>query len=77
VLWSNESTGAARAAFLEPHDCVVSKLVAYREKDRAFAAASLKAGLVDAGTLRDRVNGLPATLDARLRQALHNWIDAQ
>jgi len=39
VPWSNQSTGRARAAFLEPHDCVVSKLVAYREKDFAFAAA--------------------------------------
>jgi hypothetical protein len=76
VLWCNESTGAARAAFLEPHDCVVSKLVAYREKDRTFAAALLKAGLVDAATLHDRINGLPTTLDAGLRQALHDWVDA-
>jgi hypothetical protein len=44
VLWSNRSTGAARAAFLEPHDCVVSKLVAYRDKDVAFAAALLDVG---------------------------------
>jgi hypothetical protein len=42
VRWSNNSTGRARAAFLEPHDCVVSKLVAFREKDRAFAAALLR-----------------------------------
>jgi hypothetical protein len=32
VHWSTGSTGAARAAFLEPHDCVVSKLVAHRER---------------------------------------------
>jgi hypothetical protein len=77
VRWSNESTGAAHAVFLEPHDCVVSKLVAYREKDRAFAAALLKAGLVDAAILHDRVNCLPATLDPGLRQALHDWVDAR
>jgi hypothetical protein len=47
VPWSNQSTGRALAAFLEPHDCVVSKLVAYREKDFAFAAAMLESGLVD------------------------------
>jgi len=43
VPWSNQSTGRALAVFLEPHDCVVSKLVAYREKDFAFAAAMLRA----------------------------------
>jgi hypothetical protein len=31
VPWSNHSTGRALAVFLEPHDCVVSKLVAYRQ----------------------------------------------
>jgi hypothetical protein len=77
VRWSNQSTGAANAAFLEPHDCVVSKLVAYREKDRAFAAALLKAGLIDVATLRDRINNLPEDLDPRLRITLHDWVDAQ
>lgn len=77
VLWSNQSTGKARAAFLEPHDCVVSKLVAYREKDRAFAAALLDAGLIDAATLRDRINSLPTNLDERVPAMLHAWLDAQ
>ena len=35
VSWSNGATGAAQALFLDPHDCVLSKLVANREKDRA------------------------------------------
>jgi len=30
IHWSNNSTGRAHAAFLEPHDCVVSK-EAYRK----------------------------------------------
>jgi Nucleotidyltransferase of unknown function (DUF6036) len=77
VRWSNNSTGAANAAFLEPHDCAVSKLVAYREKDRAFAAALLKAGLIDDATLHERINELPEVLDPRLRRALHDWVDAQ
>jgi hypothetical protein len=77
VRWSNRSTGAASAAFLEPHDCVVSKLVAYREKDRTFAAALLKAGLIDVAVLNDRINNLPDDLGPRLRQTLHDWIAAQ
>jgi hypothetical protein len=75
VLWSNRSTGAARAGFLEPHDCVVSKLVAYRDKDMAFAAALLDVGLIDAAILRSRVDQFPATLDRRIPRMLHDWLD--
>jgi hypothetical protein len=42
VPWSNQSTGRALAAFLEPHACVVSKLVAYREKDFASLIPDLR-----------------------------------
>ena len=76
VHWSNNSTGRARAAFLEPHDCVVSKLVAFREKDRDFAAALLRERLVDVATLRRRVDILPADLDPRVLRMLHAWLDA-
>ena len=69
VIWP---TGAA---FLEPHDCVVSKLVAYREKDTAFAAALLDAGLVDTATLRHRTDQLPTDLDRRVPHLLHDWLD--
>ena len=48
----NSSTGCAYAAFLEPHECVVSNLVAYRGKDRAFAQALLHARLIDISALR-------------------------
>jgi hypothetical protein len=58
--WSNQSTGRALAVFLEPHDCVVSKLVAYREKDFAFAAAMLESGLIDPTILARRIDRLPA-----------------
>ena len=47
------------AAFLEPHDSVVSKLVAYRDKDRAFAQTLLHTRLIDITTLRSRVDTLP------------------
>lgn len=77
VHWSNNSTGRAHAAFLEPHDCVVSKLVAYRDKDRAFAQALLHARLINISTLRSRVDTLPAGVDPRVTRQLHSWLDAQ
>lgn len=76
VPWSNQSTGRARAAFLEPHDCVVSKLVAYREKDFAFAAAMLESGLIDPTILAVRIDLLPASLDPRVRTRLYSWLTA-
>ena len=76
VPWSNQSTGRARAAFLEPHDCVVSKLVAYREKDFAFAAAMLESGLIDPKILAVRIDLLPASLDPRVPARLHSWLKA-
>jgi hypothetical protein len=76
VMWSNSSTGLAAAAFLDPHDCVVSKLVAFRDKDRAFAAALLRAGLVNAATLRERIGALPDDVDARVAQAILAWLAA-
>ncbi|MGA9693172.1 MAG: DUF6036 family nucleotidyltransferase [Pseudonocardiaceae bacterium] len=77
IHWSNNSTGRAHAAFLEPHDCVVSKLVASREKDRAFAQALLQARLIDITTLRSRVDTLPAEVDPRVTRQLHSWLDVQ
>jgi hypothetical protein len=76
VPWSNQSTGRALAAFLEPHDCVVSKLVAYREKNFAFAAAMLEPGLIDPTILARRIDRLPASLDPLVQRRLHSWLKA-
>lgn len=76
VSWSNYSTGRALAAFLEPHDCVVSKLVAYRQKDFAFAAAMLESGLIDPTILARRIDRLPARLDPLVQKRLHSWLKA-
>jgi hypothetical protein len=76
VRWSTQDTGQSHAAFLEPHDCVVSKLVAHREKDIAFAQALLQAHLIDAATLRARIDDLPNDLDPRIATRLHSWLDA-
>lgn len=65
-------TGSAKAKCLEPHDLVVSKLVAGREKDREFAAALVRAGLVDAEILKERANllPLPQAVISRITQSI-------
>lgn len=76
VRWSSNGTGRAQAVFLDPHDLVVAKLVAHREKDLAFATALVAAGLVDVAVRRARVAGLPSTVDARLVDAVDAFLDS-
>lgn len=49
----------ALAFCLEPHDLVLAKLAANRERDWEFAREALNAGLVQAGVLLERVGELP------------------
>jgi hypothetical protein len=58
VEFATPGAAPARARCLEPHDCVVAKLVAGREKDRAFAAALIREGLVEPETLVARVRAV-------------------
>jgi hypothetical protein len=55
VLLCNENTRQARGWALEPHDLVVAKLIAGRDKDLAFAAVAMAAELVRAATLLTRL----------------------
>ena len=55
------------AVCLEPHDLVVAKLVARRPKDIDFAAALLRAQLVQAGELKCRVDQLDRPKAERMR----------
>ncbi len=63
----------ARARCLEPHDCVVAKLVAGREKDFAFARGLLRERLVDPGILLERIDRLP-DVDASRTGRLIAWV---
>ncbi|MHA3700652.1 DUF6036 family nucleotidyltransferase [Jatrophihabitans sp. YIM 134969] len=56
------SAEPSRARCLEPHDLVVSKLVAGRAKDLTFAWALIEAGLVSTTTLEARAKTLDAGL---------------
>lgn len=58
-LLKREDAHPGHARCLEPHDLVVAKLVAGREKDLSFAVALLSHGLVDAATLRERAATIP------------------
>jgi hypothetical protein len=56
------ATGVGALAFcLEPHDLILSKLAANRERDWEFAKEALAARLVDSSILLERVGDLPVT----------------
>lgn len=48
VELSSEATRPGRGLCLERHDCALSKLVAGRERDYAFASALFQTGFLDA-----------------------------
>ena len=58
---------------LEAHDLAASKLVAFREKDRAFVAILLQEGLIDGQTLQDRIGSLP--VEGGVRERLRRWVE--
>lgn len=76
-LISYDMTAAqpARAVCLDPHDLVISKLIAHRAKDLEFAMALLEAGVIDVQVLRDRVREVPAAHPLARRTAAE-WIEA-
>lgn len=72
VALATPSTAPARGLCLEPHDCVVSKLVAHRPKDLDFAAAMLRDNLVDADILVERIGDLPSPI--AVKDQLRAWV---
>lgn len=71
---SNGNTRWKTGLCLDPIDLAVSKLVAFREKDREFVESMLTLDLLTANDLRPRVQSLelPESVLARLS----GWIDA-
>ncbi|MBS2936961.1 hypothetical protein KDN32_04285 [Nocardioides sp. J2M5] len=59
----------AVASFLEPHDLVVAKLAAFREKDVRFVTALARAGLVDPDVALQRLEHTDLHPVARQRAA--------
>lgn len=61
----SDNTRGATGWCLEPHDLVLAKSVAGREKDWAFAEAALRHGIVEPGRLLDGVALLPVEPEQR------------
>jgi hypothetical protein len=73
VPFTDPESGVSEAVCLEPHDLIVSKLVAGRDKDFPFATAVLRAGLVDVDTLRARVDLLPSL--PPIKRRITSWLE--
>jgi hypothetical protein len=75
VRVETSSTAPGRGYLLDPHDCVVSKLIAGREKDYAFAHALIDHRLIDPAVLAERAETVEVS--EALRQRLRNWISSR
>jgi hypothetical protein len=74
VVYQTHDTEPGRGLCLEPHDCVLSKLVRFEKKDQDFAVALVERGLIDLDVLADRAQTLPA--DPRVIRRIQDWIAA-
>jgi Nucleotidyltransferase of unknown function (DUF6036) len=74
VTYKTQDTEPGRGLCLEPHDCILGKLVRFEEKDVDFATALVRAGLIELNILADRVETLPT--DPANIERIRNWIDA-
>ncbi len=72
VTLDNPSTHPGRGLCLEPHDCVLAKMVAGRQKDYDFATAMLKAALLDPKTLAERIELLDISEGEKER--IRGWL---
>jgi hypothetical protein len=67
-------TAACTGLCLDPHDLILAKYVAGREKDRTYARAAARHGLVERATLLDRLERTP--VETERRQRLRREIEA-
>lgn len=72
VTLATPGTAPGRGLCLDPHDCVISKLVAGREKDMAFASALVRERLIDLDILADRAGTVAA--HPLVVERIRNWI---
>lgn len=72
VVLSNARTRGAKGLCLEVHDLAISKLVAWREKDKSFLHALVRYGLVNRATLEERL--AQTVLDETRRKLIESFI---
>jgi len=65
VVVSNANTRGAKGLCLEVHDLAISKLVAWREKDRAFVRTAAHQGLLDRAVTRERLSATDLSPEQR------------
>jgi hypothetical protein len=70
VTIQSPSTGGVTGICPSPADLAVSKLAAWREKDREFLVALLRHGIVDLNTLRRLLQELDADVAKMIEQRL-------
>lgn len=68
----NDNTRGHTGWCLDPHDLCVAKIVAHREKDQAFVAALIEAGLIRPEVLVERVASLDSPAPNRV--IVDDWI---
>ncbi|MGH3766815.1 MAG: DUF6036 family nucleotidyltransferase [Pseudonocardiaceae bacterium] len=79
VMVESSSAAPGRGHCLEPHDCVVSKLIAGCPKDLVFAEALIRERLIDPAVLQERldlVDELPPVVVHRLRRWLARHLES-
>jgi hypothetical protein len=72
VRVQNPNTDDKVGYCLEPHDLAASKLAAGREKDKAFASALLRHGIIAEATLDERLSTLPVLPERK--EHLRLWV---
>jgi hypothetical protein len=66
---------AASIRAIEVYDCVASKLVAFREKDREFTEALIRSQVIASATLAARLELLPEAVSLARRLEITRWLD--
>jgi hypothetical protein len=69
----NENTRFKKGHCVELHDLVVSKLVAFREKDRDFVRDLLIGNFVTKKVLYERIKKTPC--DEQIKERMRRWLD--
>jgi hypothetical protein len=74
IRFDREDAEPSEASCLDPHDLVVAKLVANRDKDREFSIALIHADLIQVRTLLDRIELLeqPGAVKDRTRRVVEH-----
>jgi hypothetical protein len=74
VTFETPGTRPGRGLCLEPHDCILGKLVRFDEKDQNFAYVLVRARLIDLDILDLRADTLPT--HPAVIQRIQTWIQA-